>query len=339
MLAEATEALPPEPEAELAERLREATSPFLQRRRGMRFGLAVEQPFDAEWLALREPFDARVRSRDLAHRFAALLPERVTLLELGTGTCSLFRWLAPIIARPQQWLCLDEDEDHLQHGLRLTASWGRRLGYTVELGEDETSLTLHTPHGAWSMQTVSCDLEDPPTFLPLDDADAVVCSALLDLFSEDWLSELLSAIGRRPLYAAMNVTGRQWRNRHDPGDALVLEGYRRNQIGDGPVIDALGPYAPQAAEAVCAAMGLHYAAVRSDWTIRPHDRAMLRRILAFHAGGARNALPQHRPRIDAWEARRRRDVDAGRLAMRIGHRDILVSPPEKGSRHAARRRR
>ncbi|HET8997429.1 MAG TPA: class I SAM-dependent methyltransferase [Acetobacteraceae bacterium] len=339
VLAEATEELPPDPTAELAKRLREVTSPFLQRRRGMRSGQAVEQPFDAEWLALREPFDARARNRNLAHRFAASLPERVTLLELGAGTGSLFRWLAPIIARPQQWLCFDEDENHLQRGVRLTASWGRRLGYTVEPGEDETSLTLHTPHGPWSMQGVGCDLEDPPVFLPLDDVDAVVCSALLDLFSEQWLTELVFSLGRVPFYAAMTVTGGGWSNHHDPDDALVREGFRRNQTGNGPRSDGLGPEAAFAAEWLARQVGLHYEWRRSDWTIGPRDRAMLRRVLAFHAGGARNALPQHRARIDAWEARRNRDVDAGRLAMRIAHRDLLISTPEKGPRHAARRRR
>ena len=214
-------------------RLPQPASPFLQRRHGRQFGATIDAPFNAEWLSLRERFDARARSRALAHRLAAMLAERVTLVEPGAGTFSLFRWLAPIIARPQHWICLDNDEEHLLRGLRLTAAWGRRLGYAVEPREDWTQLALHTPHGVWSIQPVCYDLEEAlPPFLPFDKVHGVVCSALLDLFSEDWLRDLLCSLHGVPFYAAMTVTGGVWRNRHDRDDALVLEGFRRNQIGN-----------------------------------------------------------------------------------------------------------
>lgn len=320
--------------------MRDAQSPFLQRRHGLHEALPVDSPFNAEWLALRERFDARARSRALAHDFAGMLPDRVTLLELGAGTFSLFRWLAPIVARPQHWICVDNDADLLQRGLELTAAWGRRLGYTVETSEDGARLALHTPNGVWTIKPAQYDLEelDLSALVP-DRVSGVMCSALLDLLSDDWLSELVYSLEGVPFYAAMTVTGGIWHNLQDRDDALVLKGFHRNQIGNDTQRDALGPHAMSAVARMAAFLGLNHAWHRSDWTIGPRDRAMLRHVLAFHAGGARNALPQHRARIDTWEARRNRHVDAGRLAMRVAHRDFLISSPEKGPRHAARRRR
>ena len=46
----------------------------------------------AEWLRLREAADAAARSRDLV---AALLGRYPVIHDLGTGTGSMGRWLAP----------------------------------------------------------------------------------------------------------------------------------------------------------------------------------------------------------------------------------------------------
>ena len=61
----------------------------------------MPEHFDASWLELREPFDAAARSVPLARQLAGLLPARPHLLDLGAGTGSLFRWLAPIIGSAQ----------------------------------------------------------------------------------------------------------------------------------------------------------------------------------------------------------------------------------------------
>ena len=67
----------------------------------------VTERFAADWLALREPFDHAARSVALARRLADRLPARPRLLDLGGGTGSLFRFLAPIIGRGQDWILLD----------------------------------------------------------------------------------------------------------------------------------------------------------------------------------------------------------------------------------------
>ncbi len=285
----------------------------------------MDKPFTSSWLTLREGFDAQARSRPLAQAFARLLPVEPNLVDLGAGTGSLFRWLAPIIGRPQHWLWLDDDVDLMEEGLRTTASWARRLGYVVQHDECEASLTLETPRGAWCIELAGHDLTYPPSLLPLDNADAVTCSALLDLFSEDWLDEMLHAIGRRPFYAAINVMG-NWRLRPCRlSDRLVARGFLADQVGNATPMDPLGPDVPKVAEDICKELGQDYRSARSDWTIQPRQRTMLHAMLTFLANAAREAMPGRRREIAAWERVRRDDVKAERLAMRIGHCDFLVS--------------
>jgi hypothetical protein len=38
-------------------------------------------------------------------------------------------------------------------------------------------------------------------------------------------------------------------------------------------------------------------------------------------------MPQRRGAIAAWQAARLRQIGRGRLAIRVGHRDILALPP------------
>ena len=268
-----------------------------------------------------------------------MLPEQPTLLELGAGSGSLFRWLAPIVGRTQHWLWLDNDDALLERGIHLTAHWAQRLGYAVQRSEEGTELTLQTPRGTWSIEARGYDLNDPPSMLPLDEADAVTCSAVLDLFSEDWLDELLHAIVQRPFYAAINVIGRDRIRPHRLEDELIWRGYILDQVGNARLLDPLGPDVPNVAREVCKELGLQYVSTRSDWIIRRQHHAMLRYMIGFVTNAARQALPQYRRRVDRWERRRRQEIAAGRCTLRIGHVDVLVSVAERAGKADHRRRK
>ena len=85
----------------------------------------VTKHFDADWLALREPFDHAARSVALARRLADRIPRRPRLLDLGAGTGSLFRFLAPIIGRGQDWIVIDARRRFAGRGLRSRLPHGR----------------------------------------------------------------------------------------------------------------------------------------------------------------------------------------------------------------------
>ena len=78
--------------------------------------MTVEEtlPF-ADWLRLREPADAAARAEDLLDavrpRLAGDAP--TVIHDLGSGTGSMSRWLAPRLPGPQHWVLHDRDADLL----------------------------------------------------------------------------------------------------------------------------------------------------------------------------------------------------------------------------------
>ena len=246
----------------------------------------MTESFSADWLALREPFDAAARSAALARRFADALPARPRILDLGAGTGSMMRWLKPIIGREQSWLLADAD------------------GALLERALDAESRPLVV------------DLANGLDGLPFGAVDGVVCSALLDLGSKDWLERLVAAL-RTPFLACLTVDGDDDFAPAHPGDESVLGAFRADQVRDKGFGPALGSDAPAALEAMLAAQGWAAASEKSDWDIPANAAAMLRELVLGHArvGGD-----------DAWQQDRLEQIDGEKLAIRIGHRDILALP-------------
>ena len=338
-----------------------------------------QDKFDPDWLTLREPFDQAARSVSLARRLADRLPRRPRLLDLGAGTGSLFRYLAPIIGRGQDWVLIDADGALLEDAFGRTAAWARRQGFAATAPND--TLLVSTPHGLWRMRAVQCDLARPKigkttprplagevakrsdageglhAAAPSPDAlrrpriksgagslpqagevntgldlvpssvDAVLCSALLDLVSAAWLDRLFDAL-HVPFLACLTVDGRDvWQPRH-PRDTLVRAAFRQDQRRDKGFGPALGSAAPSCVLNALAERGFVTASAPSDWHIPRSALRMQRALIDGTADAARNAQPSHCAAITTWQQDRLRQAMRGRLAIRIGHRDILALPPE-----------
>lgn len=269
----------------------------------------MTEHFDATWLALREPFDHAARSISLARRFAERLPMRPQIIDLGAGTGSMFRFLAPIIGRRQDWLLVDSDAALLDDAFGRTAAWARRRGYAATSSDDE--LALSTPHGLWRVRAKAADLAlGGGVGLP----DGFVCSALLDLVSAAWLNRFFDGLSV-PFLASLIVDGRDsWRPRHYY-DARARAAFRRDQFRDKGFGPALGPTAPVSALHSLAARGFVTASAASDWRIPRTALSMQRALIE-----GRGFSDPH------WRETRLRQALRGRLAITIGHRDILAFP-------------
>jgi SAM-dependent methyltransferase len=187
----------------------------------------VTEAFDLDWLDLREPFDALARNEALAARFLARLPARPRLLDLGAGTGSLFRWLAPRIGRAQAWTLVDADREMAEAAFDTVADRAEAVGLRVTF-PSRRCLLVHAPGGAWRVEALVADLAEAPDNLPLHEADAVVNSALCDLVSRPWIERMAAAL-RVPFYAALCVDGRDRFSPPHPADAAVAQGFRRDQ--------------------------------------------------------------------------------------------------------------
>ena len=283
----------------------------------------MSESFDADWLLLREAFDHAALNLALASRLVSLLPARPRLLDLGAGTGSLLRILAPLIGRAQAWTLVDADEELLGQAFSSIAAWGEHNRWTVTW--PGRALLLHTPGGAWRVEGLVADLADAPVGLPLRQVDAVVCSALLDLVSGAWIARLATAL-RSPFLACLTIDGRdQWLPR-DPADTMVMAGFRRNQMQDKGFGLALGVSAPVASLRILAAHGLEVSSAPSDWRIPRSATEMLAQLTENAAEAARAAMPGRRSPINEWETRRLQQARRRRLAAQIGHRDVLALP-------------
>ena len=264
--------------------------------------------FSAEWLALREPYDAAACNaavRDAAIASIAGL-DPVSIVDLGCGTGSGLRALAPLIPARQTWRLVDND-------LSLLA---RAADTERPVRVQTTAVPVDLAH----------DLE-----AALDGAvDLVTTIALLDLVSAPWLERLAveCAARRLPFYATLSYDGRVEFTPQDAADEAIVDAFNAHQRTDKGFGPSLGPKA--AAEAIAQFSRIGYFVDRqpADWVFAPQDREMQNELLAGLATAAREVGAPRLDDIVGWLTRRRDLVAAGRSAMRVGHIDLFARPTE-----------
>ena len=262
--------------------------------------------FSAEWLALREPYDARARNAEVLDAVVAFLKPlaSVRVVDLACGTGSTLRTLTPRLPDRQIWDLVDNDV-----GLLMYAR-------ATPLAKD-TEVTMRP-------LDLNRDLE-----AALDgEVDLVVTSALLDLVSAAWLDRLALALAARaiPFYAALSYDGRTGFSPTDPFDTPVVAGMNAHQTTDKGFGPALGPTAAAFMIGRFKALGYSVVHGASDWVMGPEDHTIQTEILTGWAGASDEigALPL--ADATAWLTRRRAAVDAGCSSLRVGHIDFFAIP-------------
>jgi len=285
----------------------------------------MSEGFSESWLALREPCDAAARSRALALRLGSVLPAEARLIDLGAGSGSLLRWLAPILGATcprQHWTLFDADGALLRAALLRIASWAEAQGGVARI--EDGVLGIEAPWGECTVRARQGDLADPTT-LPFGEVDAVLCTALADLFSGQWIDSFAGAC-TVPFLAALSVDGRVvWRPAH-PTDRLVEALFRRDQRREKGLGAALGPDAPARLARAFEARGARVWMEATDWRIGRPALSMLAAMIDGHAEAAAQQAPMLGPRIGAWRAARLAQAARARLSLDIGHQDLLALP-------------
>lgn len=299
--------------------------------------------FSADWLALREPADHRARSADLPVRLArwhadqgAPGPQR--LLDLGAGTGSNLRFLAPWLGGDQDWICVDQDPELLATLVGRTADWARTRGLQASPKGD--GLRIEGPSLHCRVATRRLDLALGAMALRLGPGTLVVASALMDLVSEAWLADLLQACHRTrsPVLAALSYDGRVELAPREPLDGLVIalvNGHQGRDKGLGP---ALGPGATRALARLGGTLGYEAHAAPSDWDLGHDEAALQESLIGGWADAAREqvrdapgvdpiSLAQRLDSIDRWLDARLGHVAIGRSHLQVGHQDLLLLPP------------
>jgi SAM-dependent methyltransferase len=277
--------------------------------------------FDAGWLTLREPYDHAARSVELADRFAAAVGKTRHVLDLGCGTGSNLRYLAPRIPGAQRWLCIDHDGALLEAARTALHDWGNGQGWPTR-GEDD-ALNLGRPGEEIRVRFAARDLARGG--LPdIDGVSGLSASALLDLTSAAWLDEFADRCRRMPLLIALSFDGRLLFEPAAPEDAEVCRrflAHQRTNKGFGP---ALGPDGAAHLAERLTAIGCAVRLETSDWQLGPNDEALLRATLTGIVAAAGEVSQD--PPLARWATLRKRQLAAGELRLTVGHLDLLALP-------------
>jgi len=262
--------------------------------------------FSADWLTAREPHDARARNPTVLDALAAAVADvsPLRVVDLGCGTGSTLRALAPRLPVPQHWQLIDNDLGLLERAARIEPPRG------VDVVTKAVDLVR--------------DLE-----AALDGAiDVVTASALLDLVSAEWLQRFVVEIAARrlPAYVALTHDDNIGLDPADPRDDAVIAAVFRHQCRDKGFGPALGPGAAKAAVAHFERAGYRVVQGRSDWHLEPEHCEAQTAVLEIWAGAAidEHALPL--ADVRAWLTRRHDLVAAGRSTLHLGHVDFFALP-------------
>ncbi|MFE1292511.1 class I SAM-dependent methyltransferase [Streptomyces sp. NPDC058751] len=275
---------------------------------------AEEVRYAPQWLQLREPADAAARAVDLLDPLRIRLANRpvrggdLAIHDLGCGTGSMGRWLAPRLDGAQHWILHDRDP-YLLHfatvGAPTAAADGSHVGVTTQRG-DIGRLTADALAGA----------------------SLVTASALLDVLTGEEIDRLAAACAGAgvPALLTLSVAGRVDLTPADPLDAEITEAFNAHQRRG----DLLGP---DAVTAACEAFARHDATVRvhpSPWRLGPDEAELTAEWLRGWVGAAVEQRPELAERAEAYLESRLAACAAGELRVVVHHSDVLALPHPVG---------
>ncbi|PYC63864.1 SAM-dependent methyltransferase [Micromonospora arborensis] len=263
-------------------------------------------PF-ADWLRLREPADAAARAEDLLDvvrpRLTGAAP--TVIHDLGSGTGSMSRWLASRLPGPQHWVLHDRDADLLARAAE---------GMTGVTAADGAPVTVRTRCGDLTRLSAA----------DLADGALVTASALLDMLSAEEIERVVDACVGRPALFAISVTGRVRLDPADPLDAAVEAAFNDHQRRTVDGRRLLGPDAVAATAAAFARRGVDVRERLSPWHLGPEQADLAAEWFRGWLGAACEQRPDLAEPAHAYVQRRLADAAAGRLTVRVEHRDLLA---------------
>ena len=283
--------------------------------------------FSADWLAMREPLDARSRSAALVWRLRNEAPRGTRhIVDLATGTGANLRYLAPRLGGDQDWLVVDNDGALLDGVEEHLFRWAAKNGLSFR--RQGATLSLHGPDLVCRIRRQQTDLARDAQHLNLEGQWLVTASALLDLVAQTWLDALLprcQAVGARMLFA-LTYDGTARFSPALPEDVRVGALLNRHQLRDKGFGPALGPGAALAARQACRRRGLQVVEARTPWHIGRAGKALQRVLVQGWATAAVELAPDEAEMVTGWQRRRDRHIGAGISSLCVGHRDLLAWP-------------
>jgi len=268
-----------------------------------------------EWLQLREPADANARALDLLDPLRirlANLPRGkagIVVHDLGCGTGSMGRWLAPRLDGAQHWVLHDRDP-YLLHFAAVASP---------KAAADGSRVTVETRRGDVARLTPDA----------LNGASLVTASALLDVLTREEIDALVDAcVGAGcPALLTLSVAGRVELSAEDPLDTEIQDAFNDHQRRDG----LLGPDAVDVAAEAFEARGATVKLHASAWRLGEAEAALTAQWLRGWVGAAVEERPELASRAKTYLEARLAAAAAGELRVAVHHTDLLALARPVGS--------
>nr|WP_309242753.1 class I SAM-dependent methyltransferase [Streptomyces sp. KAI 90] len=285
-------------------------------------GATPEHPDDPpryapEWLRLREPADAAARAHDLLDPLRVRLADRpgraahdgLVVHDLGCGTGSMGRWLAPLLDGAQHWVLHDRDP-YLLH----FAAVG-----TPRSAADGSRVTVETRRGDLARLTPDA----------LTGAGLVTASALLDVLTAREVGALAAACAAAgcPALLTLSVAGRVELTPEHPLDTEITLAFNDHQRRSG----LLGPDAVSTAAEAFAAHGATVRMRSAPWRLGPDEAALAGQWLRGWVAAAVEQRPELREPAARYVEERLAACVAGELRVVVHHTDLLALCRPKGA--------
>ncbi len=272
-------------------------------------------PVPAEWLTLREPADARSRSlalaTDLSHSLAlaaeaaGMMASPIVVHDIGSGTGSMMRWLAPLLPGPQTWMLHDWNPRLLEDAARQSTSdsAGRAVivrtsvEHLAVLGEDD-----------------------------LSGASLITASALLDVLTLHEIEAIVRACvaAGAPAFFALSVTGEVRLDPADPGDRVVEAAFNDHQRRATDGRRLLGPDAVAVVARLFAEAGWGVRLADTPWRLDASDGPLLEEWFDGWIAAAVDERPELREWAREYALTRSAQLADGSLRVVVGHQDLLA---------------
>jgi SAM-dependent methyltransferase len=261
--------------------------------------------FDASWLQLREPYDHAARDEDALAFVAPRLGDVVRILDLGSGSGSNLRYLAPRLKGHQHWRLADNDTHLLTIAQKSTGDYpnvGDLAVQRINLAEDLSSLTFET-------------------------VDLITASAFIDLVSAEWIESFVAkaaAVKVPALLFTLNVDGRVDWTPHDPFDNVAASLFAQHMQNDKGFGQALGYQGWERLAEQLANAGFQVRTLESPWRLEPKDAEIQLALLDGYAAAAIETDLSKKDAIMSWKTRRAAFITDGQSALTVGHKDVCA---------------
>ena len=277
--------------------------------------------FSAQWLALREPADHRARHSGLQQQacsFRQTVAHReqraVRIIDLGCGSGSNLRALAPYLPSNQRWTLIDYDP------LLLSCARQSLIAWADSVISAEQVLAIIKNDRRIDIEFEQLDLARDIEQVLARPADLITAAAFFDLVAEDWLGRFCKGL-RTVLYTVLTYDGNEkWTPAH-ANDTEILRAFHAHQKTDKGFGIAAGPDATSVLERTLGTLGFKVTLATSPWSLQRDEASLMTALATGSAAAVRETGLVHPQALEQWLSAR---ITAE--SCQIGHRDILAIP-------------